>query len=167
MENSRRRNYWIDVALFVLMLITFFSLAGHRGADVPGGQSVVHCIAGAALFILAVRHLGSHIDWIRKVYTTRRKDLPRKVRTRRRNDLLLFIWITACGASGLVMWISGYNEVLSHLHKITGVLASFTMLLHVGYHARWLVRATRCYVFNGGRKVPQEQPVGADSLTAK
>jgi hypothetical protein len=166
MENSRRKNYWIDVLLFVLMLAAFFSLNGSN-ERAPGEQSVAHCIAGLSMFALVIRHVVSHMDWIKKVYTIRRKDLPRKLRIRRRNDLWLFIWFVPCCISGFIIWTFGYNEAISRLHKVTGMLSFATMLLHVAYHMRWIVNTTKRHILNIGRKTAQEQPLGADSSTSK
>ena len=59
--NKAKKNFWLDVILLALFMVTILSLAGHHSAI----GIMVHSVAGALMILGSVMHLVWHWDWIK------------------------------------------------------------------------------------------------------
>jgi len=149
--NKTKKNFWLDVILLALFMVTILSLAGHHSAI----GIMVHSVAGALMILGSVMHLVWHWDWIKANILHYPKDIGKACRAYRRADLPLLILFALCGLSGLMLclldllslpYLTLFREGWSHLHALSGLFMFVLMLLHVGQHWKWLVcMARKCF----------------------
>ena len=150
--NKTKRNFWLDIILLVLFVLTIVSLLGHHTA----GGIMVHSITGALMILGLLVHVGWHWHWIKANILRYPRNSGRVVRANRRIDMPLLVLFILCGVSGLLVWLMDLTsathiillrEGWSHLHHLAGLLMLVLMLLHLGHHLKWLVcMARKCFV---------------------
>jgi hypothetical protein len=158
--NKAKRNFWLDIMLLALFIVTAVSLLGHHSA----GGIIVHSIAGALMILGSLVHIVWHWDWI-KANILRSPRAPgraqppsgKTTRASRRIDLLLIVLFALCGVSGLLGQVMALapvtqphafllREGLSHLHSLSGALMLLLIVPHVRHHAKWLAcMARKCF----------------------
>ena len=128
--------FWIDIALFVVLIATIFTVSMDLFS-----HTNIHVFLGLILCAGALLHLGLHWKWIKS--TTQRYDrLSATVRSNARINLGLFITYLLCGGIGLSARI---NPVPHHHHVFYGVihviLAVLVLILqatHIQRHWKWI-----------------------------
>lgn len=146
--NKAKRNFWLDIFLLALFILTIVSLAGHHST----AGIMVHALAGALLSLGSLVHIFWHWGWIKTFILRYPRNIGKAHHANRRIDLPLFILFALCGGSGLaaglmeltsVTHLILFREGWSHLHGLSGLLMFVLVLLHLGHHVKWLVRMTR------------------------
>jgi hypothetical protein len=149
--NKAKRNFWFDILLLGVFALTIVSLGGHHSAV----GIMIHSVAGALLILGSLTHVIWHWDWIKANILHYPRDSGQAIRANRRIDLPLLVLFAVCGVSGLLVGLMDMTSVThlilsregwSHLHHLTGSLMFLLMLLHLGYHVKWLVcMARKCF----------------------
>jgi hypothetical protein len=70
--NKVLRNYWLDIALFVVLAVNAASLGGAQSGGLSGQPNVawhVHVISGILLAVVCIAHIGLHWQWFRAFVT--------------------------------------------------------------------------------------------------
>jgi hypothetical protein len=88
--NKNKFNFWFDVILFVLFLVTIISLFGTKRTDalhqepfIPQTRVVVHSVAGALMLIGSAVHIALHWEWIQAVVIRSPRKLAKSPRQAR------------------------------------------------------------------------------------
>ncbi len=149
--NKSKRNFWFNLLLLGLFALTIASLTGHHSA----GGIMIHSIAGVLLILGLLVHVAWHWSWIKANILYYPRDVGQTCRANRRIDLPLLVLFALCGVSGLAMGLMDLTQAThlillregwSHLHHLAGILMFPLMLLHLGYHLRWLAcMARKCF----------------------
>lgn len=180
MSGKAKLNFWIDVTIFVVFLvtavtglllwlavphgpnpqaITFWGLARHRWVRVHAGFGMVTLIG-------AVVHIALHWKWIKAVSRRSSKDLAKRVRLNWTLDKLLFVAFILANVSGFAaqsMSKRGVRATLSQawsqLHLWTGLAMTVITVVHLSLHWKWIVSAVQRYVKAdiGNRQQRREQ----------
>jgi hypothetical protein len=142
-----RKNFWLDVALCVLLALTVVSLfmEGQLGR-------VLHYGAGTLMIAGSVWHLLWHWSWIKANVLRYPREVNGSARANRRINIGLFAFFTLSGVSGLVIWLMEIADLSRFIvpfsvwyrgHELTGLLMFLVMVLHLAYHWKWLAAMTR------------------------
>ncbi|MBN1993014.1 MAG: hypothetical protein JW953_09950 [Anaerolineae bacterium] len=151
MMTKQKKNFWLDIILLVLFIVTIVSPAGHHSTV----GLMIHSVAGAIMILGSLVHVAWHWDWV-KANILRYPRVPgRAVLANRRIDLLLLVLLVLCGGSGLLVWVmdlTSLNQVIflqrhwAGLHRLTGMAMFLLMGPHLAHHAKWLVcMARKCF----------------------
>lgn len=170
--NKNRFNFWFDVVLFVLFLVTIVSLFGTKRTDALDQEPfilqtrvVVHSVAGALMLIGSAVHIALHWEWIQAVVIRSPRKLAKRVRAKRGIDIWLFVFAILCGVTGVMaLLMQGIipNPVVlslrawSGLHRLTGMMMFLIMLVHLTQHWKWIVSTTRHRLEIGAGRQPQQ-----------
>jgi hypothetical protein len=107
--NKNELNFWFDVVLFVLFLVTIISLFGTKRTDALDQEPfilqtrvVVHSVAGALMLIGSAVHIALHWEWIQAVVIRSPRKLAKRVRAKRGIDIWLFVFAILCGVTGVM-----------------------------------------------------------------
>lgn len=161
--NTKRRNFWMNVALSVFFLLTTISIFLGEEPDTAAGQAVsdatvrqmwsaVHYIAGTLFLIGCAIHTGFHWKWIRNVLVRRPKKLAERFVINLVVDIWLFVIFLLCGAAGLVIWLMEgilpnpfvlSLEVWDNLHLWTGRIMLLGVVVHLACHWKSIVSPFR------------------------
>ncbi|MBN1146585.1 MAG: hypothetical protein JXA78_04975 [Anaerolineales bacterium] len=148
--SKMKRNFWLDVVLFLLLLVNFGSLAGAGGEGElsPGAVdawSGIHTLSGALLMLGVGLHVALHRQWFSAVLTGRAKGAPKLFANLLTLGLALF--------SGLAGFAAGWSPgPAAEVHRLTGLLAGLSMLVHAVMHWRWMFACSKRYLGGGGRR---------------
>jgi hypothetical protein len=152
-----RKNFWLDVGLMALFVLTILSLFLDGRV-----WRTLHYGAGTLMIIGSMWHLRWHWSWIKTNVLRYPRNVNRPARVNRRVNIGLFALFALSGVSGLVIWLMELID-LSHLvlpfsgwyhgHTITGLLMFLLLLVHLVYHRKWLVGMVK-RVFGGPTRNP-------------
>jgi hypothetical protein len=132
------RNYWLDLALFALLLVEIATLRDMRFGPSQAGLSVVghvHAIAGMLLALGGLAHIVLHRQWFWAVVTGKVKGKVKLVM----NSLVLLSMLLA-GLSGHVADVS---QTAARLHMAAGTIALLELVVHTVKHARWMASVSK------------------------
>ena len=136
--NKVLRNYWLDIALFVLLGVNAASLGGAQSGTLPGQPNVAwhaHVISGILLALACVVHIGLHGQWFQAVFTGKAGGRIKLGM----NSMVMSMTVLA-GVSGHAAITSASA---SRFHELTGAIALLGLFIHAVKHLRWLAAATR------------------------
>lgn len=160
--NKGKLNFWFDLLLFVLLVLTVVSLCGAERAKARDREPavlqtsiVVHSVAGALMLIGSGVHIALHITWIMAVVNRPPRRLTGRVRARRRIDIWLFVLAVLCGVTGMMALLMCGTlpdpfalslRAWSGLHRLTGTAMLLLRMVHLVQHLRWIMSAPRRYL---------------------
>ena len=149
--NRILRNFWLDVALFLLlgMDIALVAFTRRAPADIhPGFGWHVHVVISILLTLVCLLHIVLHWQWFQAVLSGKAKGRMKLIM----NSLVVSAMLLA-GLSGHEMLAS---NAAGRLHSLTGYLALIGMSVHAIKHTRWMaVMTKRLIVDDGQEKVIQ------------
>jgi hypothetical protein len=151
--NKKKLNFWLDLALVVLVIIS-----------------------GALVVALSGLHLALHWDWIKAVVFHKNPRLTKSVHRNRTMDLGLFSLSIPCTVAGIMVWIllaifpaplgvplDGWRD----LHIWTGVAMFMVMGIHLRRHWKWVASCLRDYLLGNSHprsKVTHPNAIGDNVL---
>jgi hypothetical protein len=139
--NKNTRNFWIDLGLFGLLMVTI--LAATVEIFIP---IFVHVILGLLLSAGAITHVALHWAWIRNV-ASRFDHLPAQVRTSFLLNLALFLAYSAAGGMGLIarsmIFFGPLRHVLGFFHFLLVLLVLVLQVTHLARHWKWLTASAQ------------------------
>ena len=136
--NKALRNYWLDMALFVLLGVNAASLGGAGSGGTAGQPNPawhVHVISGLLLALACVIHTGLHWGWFRAVVTGKASGRIKLVM-----NSMVVVMMVAAGASG---HMATHSLVTRRFHDLTGAIALLGLFIHVVKHLRWMAAMTK------------------------
>jgi hypothetical protein len=148
--NKAKRNFWLDIVLFLLLLVNFFSLAGAGQSGDMSLETVylwdnIHTLSGVLLLLGVALHIAWHRKWFWAVLTGKTKGAPKFIANSLTFGLVLF--------SGMVGFAAGRSGgSAAELHRLTGMLASLSMFVHAALHWRWMLTCARRYLRGAERR---------------
>jgi hypothetical protein len=136
--NNVLRNFWMDLALFLLLGLSITTLGGVR-ADAPradlGLAGYLHVFSGIVLTLGCLVHIGLHWQWFRAVLTGKTKGRIKLVM----NSLVAILLLLA-GLSGRAALSS---TAAAGFHSLTGSIALLGLFIHAVKHVSWMVSTTK------------------------
>ena len=148
-------NFWLDVTIFVALLIT--TIAGlflwlvipHKLDIVFLGFSrsvwvAAHIYSGAVGLAGIVMHIVWHWDWLKALRGRPFSGMPKKLRANRVVDRIMWIALIATNAFGAIAWALHFGEdiyvvgVSDRLHVVFGVVWTILVTMHLALHWKWI-----------------------------
>jgi hypothetical protein len=136
--NKVLRNYWLDIALFVVLAVNAASLGGAQSGGLSGQPNVawhVHVVSGILLALACAVHIGLHWKWFQAVFTGKARG-----RINLAMKGMVVVMMILAGASGQM---ATHSLATRRFHDLTGVLALLGLFIHAVRHLRWMAVATR------------------------
>jgi hypothetical protein len=147
MNTKNRVNLVANLVLLASFLLVLASMFGAHNSD---GLNLLHVVAGAIIFAVALLHTVLHWKWITRVVFRSSRGLPKKARAHRATVIWLSIPFVLCGITGIVtalvqsqvLSVSGLSlEDVTWLHRLLGMVVLVTMVVHVVQNWRWYTAA--------------------------
>jgi len=133
--NKMTRNFFLDIGLFMLLVVNLSTLGGNRSGSAFGAEleSHLHIISGTLLMLASLVHIALHFPWFRAVVSGKAK-----------GRIKLFMY-SMVSIFALLAFISGFSVDTStaagRFHEMTGSLFMVGLTIHSIKHARWMVFA--------------------------
>ena len=165
---TTKRNFWLDVTIFMALLITVITgfllwlAIPHQLESVFLGYSrrdwvAAHISFGVVGLAGVACHIIWHWDWLKALRGRRLDEMPNKVRANRVIDRIMWLTFIATNAFGVIAWVLHYGDQVylvrmpDRLHVVFGVLCTILMVIHLVLHWKWIVStAQRCIHVNFG-----------------
>ena len=184
--SKTERNFWLDVILFVALLITtvtglfLWLVIPHTvGLEYLGlARKVwvaIHVSSGFVILAGTVMHIVWHWQWLRALRGRPLREMPEKVRANRVVDRLIWIVFITTIVFGVIAWLLHFGDdtdvvsVADRLHVVTAVMWLVILIVHLALHWKWIVSATQRYVqISAGDRLQQsEYPLDASGASSK
>jgi NO-binding membrane sensor protein with MHYT domain len=163
MMNKTKHNFWLDVTIFVALLITvttgFLSwqvIPHELGIAFPGFPRSVwvtfHICSGMLSLAGVVMHVTWHRDWLKALRGRPLGEMSEKLRTNRIADRIMWIIFITANVSGALAWAMHFGDdiyvvtVPDRLHVAVGIALTFLVTLHLTLHWKWIPSTTRRYI---------------------
>jgi amino acid permease len=155
MINKNRINLVTNLVLLVSLLLILISMLGAHNSD---GVNLLHVVAGAIIFAVALLHTVLHWKWITATVFRSSKGLTKKARSYRATFIWLSIPFVLCGITGIltalvqsqVLTISGLSfEDITWLHRLLGMVVLVPMAVHVVQNWKWYTATFKRVVSRG------------------
>ena len=158
-----KRNFWLDVIIFVALLITtitgFFLwlVIPHKSDIVFLGFSrsvwvTAHICFGVVGLAGIVMHIVWHWAWLKALRGRRLSEMPEKLRSNRVVDRIMWITYIATNVFGATAWALHFGDdiyvvsVPDRLHVVFGVAWTILVTVHLALHWKWIETTTRRYI---------------------
>jgi hypothetical protein len=163
MTNKTKHNFWLDVTIFVALLITTITgfilwlVIPHKLDIVFLGFSrsvwvAVHiCFAVVGLAGI-VLHIVRHWGWLKALRGRRLSGMPEKLRANRVIDRIMWITYIATNVFGAMAWALHYGDdiyvvsVPDRLHVVFGVAWTILTIVHLALHWKWTSSTTQRFL---------------------
>lgn len=163
MTNKTKHNFWLDVTIFVALLITTITgfilwlVIPHR-LDIafPGfSRSVwitVHVYSGAVGLAGIVMHIVWHWDWLKALRGRPLSGMPEKLRANRVVDRIMWITYIATNVFGGMAWALHFGDdihivrVPDRLHVVFGVAWTILTIAHLALHWKWIASTVKRFI---------------------
>jgi hypothetical protein len=164
MMKSKEVQLGRSIALSILFFTAMISLLGsERGQESTWND--IHIWSGSLMLIGAVVHLINNWDWVKAIFSHPARELKQRLRRLRRTNLWLFVFGSLCAITGLVWmlpWLSpAVVERWAGLHRLSGILMSTLLGVHLLMHWRWLVNTLK------GMNKPRQIDTAKGALTSQ
>jgi hypothetical protein len=160
------RNFWLDVTIFVALLITTITgfilwlVIPHKLDIVFLGFShsvwvVAHIYSGMVGLAGIVIHIVRHWGWLKALRGHRLNGMPGKLRANRVVDRIMWITYIAANVFGAIAWALHFGDgicvvrVLDRLHVVFGVAWTILAIVHLALHWKWNTSTTQRYINPG------------------
>lgn len=158
-----QHNFWLDVTIFVALLITAATGVGlwlviprELDADLFGFSRSTwvagHICSAAGVLAGIVTHIVRHWNWLKALRGRRLSGMPEKVRANRVVDRIMWITYIATNVFGAMAWAlhlgSGMYVVgLPHrLHAMFAAASTILVTVHLALHWKWIASTTRRHI---------------------
>jgi hypothetical protein len=164
--NRTEHNFWLDVTIFVALLITTITgfilwlVIPHKLDIVFLGffRSVwvaVHICFGVVGFAGIVLHIVWHWGWLKALRGRRLSGIPDKLRANRIVDRIMWITYITANVFGAMAWALHFGDdiyavsVPDRLHVVFGVMWTVLATVHLTLHWKWITSTTQRYIVPG------------------
>jgi hypothetical protein len=166
-----KRNFWLDVTIFVALLITTITgfilwlVIPHKLDIVFLGFSrsvwaVAHIYSGVVGLAGIVIHIVRHWGWLKALRGHRLSGMPEKLRANRVVDRIMWITYIATNVFGPIAWALHFGDDIyvvrdpDRLHVVFGVAWTILAIVHLALHWKWITSTTqRCIAPGLGRSI--------------
>jgi hypothetical protein len=166
-----KRNFWLDVTIFVALLITTITgfilwlVIPHKLDIVFLGFSrsvwaVAHINSGVVGLAGIVIHIVRHWGWLKALRGRPLTRMPEKLRTNRVVDRIMWITYIATNVFGAIAWALHFGggiyivRVPDRLHVVFGVAWTILTIVHLALHWKWITSTSQRYIAPGfGRSI--------------
>ena len=172
--NRTEHNFWLDVTIFVSLLITTITgfilwlVIPHQLDIVFLGlfRSVwvaVHICFGVAGLVGIVLHIVWHWDWLKALRGRRLSGMPEKLRANRVVDRIMWITYIATNVFGAMARALNFGDdiyvvrVPDRLHVVFGIAWTILTIAHLALHWRWIAFTSQRYIVPGSNRSSQSQ----------
>jgi hypothetical protein len=162
MMNKTKHNLWLDVIIFVALLITTITglflwlVIPHKLDIVFLGFSrsmwaAAHIHSGVVGLAGIVMHIVWHWDWLKALRGRPLSGMPEKLRANRVVDRIMWITFIATNVFGAIAWALPFGDdiyivsVPNRLHIVFGVAWAIIAIVHLALHWKWIAYTTRRY----------------------
>jgi hypothetical protein len=163
-----KRNFWLDVTIFIALLVTTITgfllwlAIPHQLESVFLGFSrsewvAAHICFGVVGLAGIALHIVWHWDWLKALRGRRLNGMPKKIRSNRVVDRIMWLTYIATNVFGVIAWVLHYGDQVylirmpDRLHVIFGVACTILMIVHLVLHWKWIAStATLCIHVNFG-----------------
>ena len=158
-----KRNFWLDVTIFIALLIT--TITGFvLWLVIPHKLDIVflefsrrvwvaaHIYSGVVGLAGIVIHIVRHWDWLKALRGRRLTELPKKLRSNRFVDRIMWIAYIATNLFGAIAWALHFGDdiyivrVPDRLHVVFGVAWTILTIVHLVLHWKWIASTSRRYI---------------------
>jgi hypothetical protein len=165
---TTKRNFWLDVIIFMHLLITTITgfllwlAIPHQLESVFLGFSrsiwvSAHICFGVVGLAGIALHIAWHWDWLKAMRGRPFSEMPKKLRANRVVDRIMWITFIATNVFGLIAWVLHYSDQVylvrmpDRLHVVFGVEWTILAIAHLVLHWKWIAStAQRCIHVNVG-----------------
>jgi len=129
--NKTLRNFWLDVALCLLLGLDVAAISVTR-PEIAGGHTGLHAHVIISIFLTlgCLVHTGLHWQWFRAVLTGKAK------------GKIKLVMISMVAVMMLLAGLSGHaaltSAAASNFHSFTGSMALIGLFIHGVKHTRWM-----------------------------
>jgi hypothetical protein len=163
MMNKTKHNFWLDVTIFMVFLITattgflLWRVIPHEIeiAFLGFPRSVwvtFHICSGIVGLAGVVMHVTWHWDWLKALRGRPLSGMSKKLRANRIVDRIMWITFIAANVSGALAWAKHFGDdiyvvtVPDRLHVVVGVAFTFLATVHLALHWKWIASTTPRYI---------------------
>jgi hypothetical protein len=172
MTNKTKHNFWLDVTIFVSLLITTITgfllwlVIPHQLGIVflrfsRSAWAAVHIYSGIVGLASIVMHIVLHWDWLKALRGRPLRGMPEKLRANRVVDRIMWITYIATNVFGAMAWALHFGDdiymvsVPDRLHVVFGIAWTILTIAHLALHWRWIASTSQRYIALGlGRSSP-------------
>jgi hypothetical protein len=161
--NKTEHNFWLDVTIFVALLITTITgfllwlAIPHKLEFVFLGFSrsvwvAAHIYSGVVGLVGIVMHIVWHWDWLKALRGRPLREMKEKLRSNRVVDRIIWITFIATNAFGAAAWALHFGDdiyivsVPDRLHVVFGVVWAILVTVHLALHWKWIASTTQRYI---------------------
>jgi len=163
MINKTKHNFWLDVTIFVVFLITattgflLWRVIPHKLDFVflgfyRSGWVAAHIYSGVVGLAGIVMHIVRHWDWLKALRGRPLSRMPEKIRANRVVDRIMWIAFIATNVFGAIAWALHFGDdiyivsVPDRLHVMFGVAWTIFATVHLALHWKWIASTTQRYI---------------------
>lgn len=174
MMSRTERNFWLDMTIFVSLLITTITgsilwlVIPHTLDSVFLGfvrtvWLAVHVYSGTVGLVVIVMHIVWHWGWLKALRGRPLSGMPNKLRANRIVDRIMWITYIAANVFGAIAWALDFGDdiyavsVPDRLHVVSGVAWIILTIAHLALHGKWITSTFQRYVVPGSSRSSQIQ----------
>jgi hypothetical protein len=163
MMSRTEHNFWLDVTIFVALLITTITgfilwLVIPHKLDIfflgfsRSGWVAAHICLGVVGLAGIVIHVARHWGWLKALRGRPLSGMPEKVRANRIVDRILWITFITTNVFGAIASLLHFGgdiyivRVPDRLHVVFGVAWTILMVVHLALHWKWIASTTQRYI---------------------
>jgi hypothetical protein len=157
------RNFWLDVTIFVALLITTITgfilwlVIPHKLDIVFLGFSrsvwvTTHICLGVVGLAGIVLHIVWHWGWLKALRGRPLAEMKEKLRANRVVDRIMWITYITTNVFGAIAWALHFGDdiyvvsVPDRLHVVFGVAWTILTIVHLALHWKWITSTTQRYI---------------------